>query len=225
MAKKKLTKMQQEYNKQVKRLKSAMRKAEKRGYIFEDNVIPDKPKRVTKQFITELKRIKPEHLYKYAQKVDFETGELIEGKKARKLEKELAKQIKKQQRKQQTVDRYTSLSSYEDYDTSQFPDFSEIVIQNFFADMSRFPEVAYPIFKNWIENLQKTRTDNEIAEMLEESKSRGLFPDYKVAYNKELIFSAISEMINYLPELTYEDRQALTNAFENEEDWADIDEN
>lgn len=85
--KKKQTPLQLEYKKQVKRLKQAIARAENRGYFFPEDIIPDKPKRITRKTVERLKKIKTEELYAKAEKLDIETGELIPGIEARKQER------------------------------------------------------------------------------------------------------------------------------------------
>ena len=46
-----------EYEKQVKRIKQFISRAEKRGYRFIEDVVPQTPKRVTKQAVQRLKEI------------------------------------------------------------------------------------------------------------------------------------------------------------------------
>ena len=54
MARRKLTKNQIEYNKQVRRIKNFIKRAEKRGYEFNEDILPKTPKRITKQAIKRL---------------------------------------------------------------------------------------------------------------------------------------------------------------------------
>lgn len=69
-----MTKNQLEFKKQQRRLKRAIKRLEKQGYFDFDFEIPTLPKRVTKKRIEEIKAIKPKHILKNAQHVDFETG-------------------------------------------------------------------------------------------------------------------------------------------------------
>lgn len=97
MAKKKLQKSetQIQYEKQLKRIKQFVRRAEKRGYYFPEDIIPQKLKRPTKKSVEKLAKITPESLYKKAQYVVKETGELISGVEGRKAERKEA--VKKAQ--------------------------------------------------------------------------------------------------------------------------------
>lgn len=74
------------YRKEVARIKRFMRRAEQRGYMF-DFEIPKEPARVTKQSVSKLKNLTATELYKKAQFVDTQTGEIISGTEGRKLER------------------------------------------------------------------------------------------------------------------------------------------
>ena len=51
-----------EYNKERNRIKRFIRYAEKRGYVFEPNLIPPKPKTITSGSIRRLSKIRPAQL-------------------------------------------------------------------------------------------------------------------------------------------------------------------
>ena len=74
---KKLTVNQKEFEKQVKRLTRVVRTYENKGLVFINPIIPEKPKRITKQRIEALRQIKPRDIAKKAYEVDKTTGELI----------------------------------------------------------------------------------------------------------------------------------------------------
>ena len=71
---KKLTANQKEFEKQVKRLTRVVRAYENKGLVFINPIIPERPKRVTKQRIEVLRRIKPIDIASKAYEVDKTTG-------------------------------------------------------------------------------------------------------------------------------------------------------
>ena len=85
---KKLSEAERSYNAQVRRITQFVRRAEKRGYVFNQNVVPQKPKKITKASVRRLEKITPTKLYKKAEYVNYETGEVISGTKARKIERQ-----------------------------------------------------------------------------------------------------------------------------------------
>lgn len=70
--KKQLTPNQQEYNREIKNLKSRIKQAEKKGYKFSNFQFPERPERITKKDIQSIKNIRGEELYKQAdEKEDY----------------------------------------------------------------------------------------------------------------------------------------------------------
>ena len=90
-----MTKNQLEFKKQQNRLKRAIKRLEKQGYFDFDFEIPTLPKRVTKKRIEEIKSIKPKHILKNAQHVDFETGWVRSAEEVRAEKKQIAIQKRK----------------------------------------------------------------------------------------------------------------------------------
>ena len=84
MARKRKTELQKLYQKQRRRLQQAVRRGIKQGYIFNEDVIPSLPKRVTKKALKKIENTKPEDLYKKAIWLDTETGEIIPAPEKRK---------------------------------------------------------------------------------------------------------------------------------------------
>lgn len=76
----KITKKSQllkEYDKERNRIKRFIRNAEKRGYVFEPNLIPPKPKTITSGSIRRLSKIRPAQLYNKAYAISAVTGQPI----------------------------------------------------------------------------------------------------------------------------------------------------
>lgn len=108
MVTKKLTVNQQEWKKELKRLQQFIRRAKKRGYTFNEDVIPETPKRITKKRLTEIKGIKPDILYAQAEYFNAETGETITGTEGRTLERKRSArkgQLTKQRKANQNLPR------------------------------------------------------------------------------------------------------------------------
>lgn len=137
--KKKPTQLQLEYRKQVKRLKQAVRRAEKRGYIIPDDIIPNQPKRITRKSVERLKKITTKEIYKKSEKLDFETGELIPGEVARKHERNEAAKKAAKTRKNKTNKPVENTNTY-------YPTFSIIdVIRERIIELTREAKPDIPI--------------------------------------------------------------------------------
>lgn len=87
---KKLTPNQIAFKKEVKRIKRFIHNAEKRGYVFDDNILPKQPKRVTHKKLEEIKSIKPSNLYDKAVYNDKVTHETFTGQQGRRIERHRA---------------------------------------------------------------------------------------------------------------------------------------
>lgn len=216
---KKPTQLQFEYNKQVKRLKQAVRRAEKRGYIIPDTIIPEKPKRITRKAVEKLKQITPTEIYSKSEKLDFETGELIAGDVARKIERSISAKKATKTRKEKRFNAKLGESEYYTPAYETFPSGAEIVISNFKADLARFPEVAQPIVNHWLNRLINDYSLEDVAEMLENAAAQGLGVDYSVAYREDRLLDRLSEMLEFLPGASTGNKKDIMEVMEYEEDW------
>lgn len=98
---KRLTANQKAWNKEYKRIQRFVKNASKRGFIF-DNVLPDKPSRITKKALSEIQSLKPNKLYLRAKYIDISTGEQLSGTAGRKLERSRAAKKSAETRKKKT---------------------------------------------------------------------------------------------------------------------------
>lgn len=132
----KLTANQREYAYQVKRIKQAISRAEKRGYRFTNDVLPQKPKRITQKEIQKLKNIKGDKLYEKATYLNQETDEVVTGIEGRKLERQESarKGAETRKRKKQKQEQY-------------YPNGGDIIADNVVDDfISKLSEPEPPLF-------------------------------------------------------------------------------
>lgn len=217
--KKKSTQLQLDYKKQVKRLKQAVRRAEKRGYIIPNDIIPEQPKRITRKSVERLKKISTKEIYAKSEKLDFETGELIPGEVARKQERSEAAKKSAKTRKEKRYNAEKGESEYYEPQYEEFPSGADIVIQNFRAELTRFPEVAQPLVNSWLNRLLNDYSKEDVAEMLENAAAQGLGIDYSIAYREDLLLDRLSEMLELLPGASTGNKMDIMEALEHEEDW------
>ena len=129
------------YEQELKRIKSFIKRVEKRGYIVSENIIPQRPKKVTKSSVKRLKKITPQEIYKKSEFLVEETGEIISGLEGQKLERKLKSQKSAETRKakQKAEQEFWSSSSptskkREKIDKSQLPNGGEIIVDNTLDD-------------------------------------------------------------------------------------------
>lgn len=204
MAKRKLTPIKQQYRKERRRVQSAMRRLEKQGYVLPDDLLPSIPKKITQASINRLKKITSESIYKKSKKLDFETGEITPGIVARdKARSERAKEAARRR-------------AFKQY--TKFPSGADIIINNYRIDViGRFPKIAAPILTRWLDILLSRTSKEDVANMLETAASHGVIIDYKVAYNRDTLMSAIADFMDYLGNV--ELKKDLIDMLEFEEDW------
>lgn len=87
--KKNKTANQIKYEKQVKRIKNFIRRAEKRGFRFDkEEILPSKkPKRITKKILQKLESLNPKKLYEKATAISETTGKVVSGIERRREER------------------------------------------------------------------------------------------------------------------------------------------
>ena len=97
--KKRRTQNQKAFQKERSRLLQAINRAKKQGYIFPENIAPSLPKRVTKKSLERIQLLKPKDLYKKAQYLYEETGEMVSAEERKQEVKRLAIEKRKLTRK------------------------------------------------------------------------------------------------------------------------------
>lgn len=175
MARRKLTKNQIEYNKQVRRIKNFIKRAEKRGYEFNEDILPKTPKRITKQAIKRLENLKPNQLYAKAEFLDTSTGEMLKGTKGRQLERKRASEKAKQTRQRNK----TKSKKKKPKTTLKAED---VILNNFYEYLKSFPVKLTAKIRQFVKKLEMEIGKNEVATALQ---------------NMPMKFHEILEMVNY----------------------------
>lgn len=130
---KKYTQNQASFAKERKRIQRFIRRAEKRGYTFEDNIIPEMPSRVTAKQLERIKALKPEELYKRATYRVPGTGLNVTGTEGRALERSIAS-LKAAETVRRRKELYAKIESgyyenfYDTYDYSPEPEFVSYLV-------------------------------------------------------------------------------------------------
>lgn len=98
---KKLTQTQKEYKKQRRRVQQAVKRLEKIGFIFDEDVVPKIPKKITKASVQRLAKITPEKL---REKSEYIIGEEVVKYKTHKKEiKQEIKRIRQELKKEKEI--------------------------------------------------------------------------------------------------------------------------
>lgn len=78
MRKKRLTPNQKAFYAEVERIKRAMTRYRKKGYVFSDDIIPEKPQRITKKYLAELKKFRGQKIAEQGEYTPFKTTNLAQ---------------------------------------------------------------------------------------------------------------------------------------------------
>lgn len=135
-----------EYRRQRSRLSRFFKRASERGYIWEKSFIPDIPKVVTEASVRRLKKLTPEILYKKSYKTaDYESGELIPGEKARKLERKESAKKSAETRKKNKLKKQINEALKKDTEglykreiKQDYPIATDVIINNFMSQIDQW---------------------------------------------------------------------------------------
>lgn len=230
---KKLSPNREAYNKELNRIKRFLRNAGARGYMF-DFQLPEVPQRVTKKAIRELKEITPNYLYTKSEYVNFETGEVLKGTVARRLERQRSAQKGQETRKKRkspsSVPQYdgngfggVSPNGIPYYESSEDGDlYVTIIISNWRAWVKQFNRPASNLLISWLETIIDRHGREAVAVMLEEGANKGYIVTWKVIYENLALKEYMAKMINFLPEAGPLFKQQMAEAFEYDEDLGEL---
>lgn len=187
--KKRISETRKEYNRQRKRIQNFISRNKKRGFLFDENILPKIPKRVTQSSVNRLKKLTPEKLYSKATHLDTETGEITKGLQASKeLRRKAREKAKRRKQKNDTI-------ALDDTIT-----FEDIVISNTLARVSQFRSELVPVFENWMDRLIQDNGRLEVAKMLQKGANEGKIVDFKVMYSETEMYKYFSDMLDFLPD-------------------------
>lgn len=235
MSIKKLTKTtiaKKQYKQQQNRIKRMIKRLGERGYFFENEILPEEPKRITQASVRKLKKITAENLYKVTKYIDPETGEILSGIEGRKLERHRTALKSAQTRKRRKRPPETP-------QTPKGPEFpplppddfmTKVIISNWLALLRTCEKgEAYNLLLGWITQLRHDNGDVAVATMIEEGADSGNILTWDIIYHNDKARQYMSALMEHLPDqgVLYKDQmldnedylRRLADAFEQNEDW------
>lgn len=193
--KKRRTQNQKAFQKERRRLLQTVNRAKKQGYIFPENIVPSLPKRVTKKSLERIRILKPKDLYKKAQYLYEETGEIVSAEERKQEVKRLAIEKRKLTRKKKSKAQEITTPIY--YPTISIID----AIRDRIIEMQREakPPVDISFRKNEVLNIfDDTVTFYEMNENISE------YEDYLKSHESE-----IADLLNVI---SYDSNSEKVNA-------------
>ena len=202
----KITETRKEYNKQRKRIQNFLSRARKKGFIFEENVLPQIPKRVTKASVSRLAKLTSQELYKKAVYVSRETGEIETPEERKKLVRkqaiEKAKATKARKKKQQKKSSYPKPETTQKRKNKTNTDtsfFTRSVIQTFLYTLETCRGgKAYLLLSQWFSKLRSDNGDEAVADMLQKASENGYELTWETVYNVEKANDFVQGVIQFL---------------------------
>lgn len=192
------------YSKQLRRIKQFIRRAEKRGFLFDDDVISQKPKRITKASVRKLEKITPEKLYKksvYGGEASY--GEVVSGTEGAKLERSLRskKSAETRKRRRERTDQGSNKDTRAHSKINEDPDFfANVVISNWLNQLDTCMRgEAYLLLKAWMSDLIAKYGKHEVAVMVEKGAEEGTILTWDVVYKGNLAVQYIASLEDLLP--------------------------
>lgn len=232
----KQTPAERAYSKQVKRIKQFISRAEKRGYQFSEDVLPQRPKRVTQASVRKLAKLTPEKLYQKAAYGGLATGgEIVPATEGVKLERSLRAKKAAETRKHRLAEPVQEPTNTHGFvppeniseDTSFF---DAVVISNWYGTLETFSNgEAYGLLRSWMGNTVRTEGTHNTAIMLQDGAENGHLLTWEVVYKHDNAVLYIGYMLDYLPDegVLYKEEmldkieymKRLGDALEQDEDW------
>jgi len=235
MSIKKLTKTsiaKKQYKQQQNRIKRLIKRLGERGYFFQNEILPEEPKRITQASVRKLKKITAENLYKAAKYIDPETGEILGGVEGRKLERHRTALKSAQTRKRRKQPpKPLQLPKPPEFPHLPPDDFMvRVIISNWLALLRTCEKgEAYNLLLGWITQLRNDNGDEAVATMIEEGADSGNILTWDIIYHNDKARQYMSALMEHLPDqgILYKDRmldnedylRRLADAFEQNEDW------
>lgn len=232
----KQTPAERAYSKQVKRIKQFISRAEKRGYQFSEDVLPQRPKRVTQASVRKLAKLKPEKLYQKAVYGGLATGgEIVPATEGVKLERSSRAKKAAETRKYrlaEAVQEPTNTHGFVPPEniSEDIAFFDAVVISNWYGTLETFSNgEAYGLLRSWMGNTVRTKGIHDTAIMLEDGAENGHLLTWEVVYKHENAVLYIGYVLDYLPDegVLYKEEMLdkieymirLGDALEQDEDW------
>lgn len=217
---------ERDYSKQVRRIKQFIRRAEKRGFHFGDDIIPKKPSRITKASVRKLAKLTPEKLYQKAEYSGTATyGEVVSGVKGARLERSLRGKKPAETREYRLSEPRQEPTNTQGFvppetiseDTSFF---DAVAITGFKSHIRQFNEHASNLLLSWLDRILATNDAHDVATMLNDGAEAGLLVTYQIVYSQDKLTQYMSQMLDYLPEAGELFKAEMMDAMEQEEDFS-----
>lgn len=206
--------VKQEYRRERQRIQRQINRMTKRSYDVPD-LLPKIPKKITEASVRRLKRITTEKLYKESRFIDIETGEILTSKEGQELERSRRKKPKKKVQRHPPTPIAPPEPDYGMYDKN--------ILTVFIMEMTEIFGRAEKLFNyitRWYNMSLEKYGEEEMAEVLEEAKSKGMFPGWECISDTELLVGKLAAITDLMA-INSESREEMFEELEQLEDWTE----
>lgn len=237
----KQTPNQREFQRQVKRIRNAIRRLEKQGLEVDYQGPPlEMPKRVTKSRLQQMKGVNRTKLLSYSTAVDTETGEIISGRqwdyerRSRAAKKAAVTRATNRANRKSTdlvPPESIGLPKVEEpptgYDEKwemddEIPLYSDLVISSFRYYLDGLGPRVQNYLNTWLNRLIQTYGEESVAIMLNDSPSTyrliEFFSRYKYG-SQTAIEEYCQALLNFLPDITQNELDNIMDEFNESEGY------
>ena len=236
------SKWYEQYAKEYRRITQAIRRQEKLGYFVPEEVKPVKPSEMStirKSDVQNLVKLTPEKIRKKSVFVDTDTGEAFPGldivkshhkAKPSKAKPKSTKRKKKRKAKQPTPppqepEELDTFWYSDDIDyvpeshRQYYPGFENMAITGYLKQLEQFPNAeGARMLSDWLTKLINQFGRHAVAVMLDEGSREGNIVTWETVY-KGGVQVYMTNMVEYLPGLSSDDKQRLGEIMEEMESW------
>ena len=193
------------YNKERARISRQIKRMEQRGYLLPENVLPPRPKRITKSSVARLAKIKTPDLYTKSRYIDQETGEILTGESGRKLERSTAAKRAAQTRKtgvkQRPINKPTASTKIPTNQQSDSVDYNIQIFTIFQMEMTQIygrNEKLFNYITRWYNRSMQKYGPDDFAEALEKAKSKGQWPGWEGVSDEEILTGKLHGILDLI---------------------------
>lgn len=209
---------QKEYKKQLNRIKNAIKRGEKQGYLFPENILDEfTVKRPSKRTVERLKKVKPAQLYakKGAIFLDVETGEITPATQKRKqVRKEAYKKAQKTRQNRKSLD-----DLYKTQNKNKIKNFDKSVSDAFIDELrNNIENSGAKILYQWALDRRNTIGVKSFEKEIRENFKDGLYLNFDVLNDEEKATKYIYDFISKADKnfMSYEEFLSIVNSKQSE---------
>lgn len=217
---KQLFDVKQAYSRERQRIQQQINRMTKRGYDVPE-LLPKIPKKITEASVRRLKKLTTEKLYKESRFIDIETGEILTGKQGQLIENKQRAQRAVQTRRNKT-EGYQDRNGKTVYDV-EVVQFDQQVLTVFTMEMTEIFGRIHKLFNYitaWFTASRFKYGDEELAEVLQQTKESGGWPGWECVSDGELLRGKLTAITDLMA-INRESREEMFEELEQLEDWTE----